>query len=272
MLKSNNKFGKLNYSKEKEKMKKIFLLIMIFTFTTVFGFVQSEAETSIQNGNSLYQKGDYDGAVKSYESVLKLGFESASLYYNIGNSYFRLNNLGKSILNYEKALKLEPGDEDVIYNLRIAQARTIDQIQSVPKIFLVEWWEEAVTSFSLSGWGALMISFYLIMIVSVGFYSFTRSGKIQRLAFYFGSINLSFLVLILILFISRYNREATANFGVLLAETTTAKQSPNDQSSDAFVIHEGVKFEIEESFNNWAKIKLADGKVGWLTESSFEGI
>jgi hypothetical protein len=36
------------------------------------------------------------------------------------------------------------------------------------------------------------------------------------------------------------------------------------------VIHEGIKFRIEDQVKNWVKIKLADGKVGWLTENSFD--
>ncbi|GBD90794.1 hypothetical protein BMS3Abin04_01513 [bacterium BMS3Abin04] len=47
------------------------------------------------------------------------------------------------------------------------------------------------------------------------------------------------------------------------------KISPPRQSNDAFVIHEGIKFKIEDELNNWTKIKLSDGKVGWLPKNSF---
>lgn len=248
---------------------KLFFPLIIFAFTNVKSFVQTEAEAAIQSGNSFYQKENYEAAAQEYESVLELGYESAPLYYNLGNTYFRLNELGKAILNYEKALKLEPGDEDVIYNLRIAEARTIDKIQAVPKIFISEWWDVLLTSFSVSGWGVIFIIFYIILLGLIAFYFLTRSGSMQRFAFYFGVVNLSVVVIVLILFVSSYNRETSSSYGVLIEDTITTKQSPNQQSSDAFVIHEGVKFEIEETLNNWAKIKLEDGKVGWLPENSF---
>ena len=250
----------------------LFLLLLTFPFSDARAFVQTEAEASMQNGNTLYQNGNYEGAVEAYENVLTLGYESAALYYNLGNSYFRLNELGRAILNYEKALKLEPGDEDVVYNLRIAQARTVDKIQSVPKIFISEWWDFLVTGFSVAGWSLILIVVYVLLVLFVGLYFLTRSGRVQRLAFYLGSVNLVIVFLVLIIFISSYNREATSNYGILIENTISAKQSPNIQSSDAFVIHEGVKFEIEETLNNWAKIRLADGKVGWLPDNSFEGI
>jgi len=245
------------------------LLLLFLAFTNVKSFVQTEAESAMQSGNSFYQNENYEKAAQEFENVLKLGFESASLYYNLGNTYFRLNELGKAILYYEKALKLEPGDEDVIYNLRIAEARTVDKIQAVPKIFISEWWEILVTSFSVSGWGIIFIIFYLLMLGIIAVYFLTRSGRIQRFVFYAGVVNLGIIFLILVFFISSYSREANSNFGVLIEDLVTVKQSPNEKSSDAFVIHEGVKFEIEETLNDWAKIKLADGKVGWLPENSF---
>lgn len=245
------------------------LLLLFLAFTNVKSFVQTEAESAMQSGNSFYQNENYEKAAQEFENVLKLGFESASLYYNLGNTYFRLNELGKAILYYEKALKLEPGDEDVIYNLRIAEARTVDKIQAVPKIFISEWWEILVTSFSVSGWGIIFIIFYLLMLGIIAVYFLTCSGRIQRFVFYAGVVNLGIIFLILVFFISSYSREANSNFGVLIEDLVTVKQSPNEKSSDAFVIHEGVKFEIEETLNDWAKIKLADGKVGWLPENSF---
>ena len=148
---------------------KLFLLLL-FAFTNVKSFVQTEAEAAMQSGNTFYQKENYEAAAKEYESVLENGYESAPLYYNLGNSYFRLNELGKAILNYEKALKLEPGDEDVIYNLRIAEARTIDKIQEVPEIFISEWWNVLVAIFPVSGWGIVFIILYLFMLVLIALY------------------------------------------------------------------------------------------------------
>jgi len=50
------------------------------------------------------------------------------------------------------------------------------------------------------------------------------------------------------------------------------KQAPDLQSSDAFIIHEGVKFSCEDRVGNWTKIKLIDGKIGWVEDSAFRKI
>jgi hypothetical protein len=97
-----------------------------------------------------------------------------------------------------------------------------------------------------------------------------RNLQIQKYAFIFGSLNIAALLIAVILFFSSLERESSNDYGILLKSVATAKISPDAQSNDAFVIHEGIKFRIEDEVNNWVKIKLADGKVGWLTENSFD--
>ena len=144
---------------------KLLSVLVIIALTSVKGFFQTEAEVAMQSGNSLYQNNDYDNAIGAYEEVLSLGYESSALYYNLGNSYYRSGKLGDAILNYERALKIEPNDEDVKYNLRIVQARTVDKIQSVPKIFISEWWDVLVTMFPVSGWSVTLIIVYLLRVL-----------------------------------------------------------------------------------------------------------
>jgi len=39
---------------------------------------------------------------------------------------------------------------------------------------------------------------------------------------------------------------------------------PNKTSSEAFRLHEGTKVQVLEAYDNWNKIKLSDGKIGWI--------
>jgi SH3-like domain-containing protein len=43
-------------------------------------------------------------------------------------------------------------------------------------------------------------------------------------------------------------------------------------SSDAFVLHSGVKLWVIDRVSEWVKIRLADGKQGWVERSSIEVI
>ncbi|MFH1196181.1 MAG: tetratricopeptide repeat protein [bacterium] len=250
---------------------KYFLLILL-TAGFFNNACAADPETLIKKGNEYYQNKQYSDAIEAYEQILNEGYIGASLYYNLGNAYFRAGKLGRAVLNYERALRLEPNDDDIEYNLAIARSRTVDRIKEVPQIFLVEWWVTLVTAFTPSGWAFIVILFYLLLLFYVGFYYLTKKLNLKRWAFIAGSINLGILLLTVIILIASINREKSTDFGILIESIITTKLSPDSKSNDAFVIHEGVKFAIEDRVNEWTRIRLTDGKVGWLPDKSFEKI
>jgi tetratricopeptide (TPR) repeat protein len=230
-------------------------------------FAQTPDEL-MKSANKFYQDGNYPAAIESYQKILSQGFESGALYFNLGNTYFRSGRLGHAIFNYEKGLKLEPNDEDLSYNLKIANARTFDKITELPKLFIVSWWEGLVTAFSVSGWTFIVVIVFWALVASLAFYFFSNKARLQRISFLSSSISLSILIIVVVILAARISREATTNYGILVEQTYSAKVSPDTRSNDAFVIHEGIKFAIDDQLNDWAKIRLIDGKVGWVQKNA----
>jgi len=249
-------------------MKKLGLLILFTVFFNVT--INSQPiEQLMQEGNQFYINEQWQDAVESYNKILYQGYESAALYHNLGNSFFRLGNLGEAILNYERALKLEPRDEDIRFNLRLANARTIDNIKEVPQIFIVDWWNNFVSVFTVSGWAFIFLLVYLLMLAFIGIYFLSQNINLQRFSIYGGIASLIILFITLLIFISAYDREASTDYGIILVNSVNVKASPTPESSDSFIIHEGLKFEIQDQLDDWVRIKLADGKVGWLPGNTF---
>lgn len=249
-------------------MKKIEPLIL-FTFFFIVTINSQPVEQLMQEGNQYYINEQWQDAVESYNKILNQGYQSASLFHNLGNAHFKLGNLGEAILNYERALKLEPRDEDIRFNLRLANARTIDNIKEVPQIFLVEWWNGFISVFTVSGWAFIFLLIYLIMLAFIGIYFLSQNINLQRFSIYGGIASLILLFITLLIFISAYEREASTNYGIILVNSVNVKVSPTYESSDSFIIHEGLKFEIQDQLDDWVRIKLADGKVGWLPGNTF---
>ncbi len=243
----------------------IFLMLTLFAADT-----HAQLPDELMKGaNKFYQEGQFEQAIRSYEKILGQGFESGALYYNLGNAYFKSGKLGYAIYYYEKGLKLQPNDEDLLYNLKIANSRTFDKITELPKLFIVSWWEGLVTSLGVSGWSFIVVIVFWILLASFAFYFFSRRAPIQRISFFISSISLAVLIFLAVLLFARVNRDATTNYGILLRQTYSVKISPDSKSADAFVVHEGIKFTIEDYVNDWAKIRLADGKVGWIEKNAF---
>ncbi len=250
-------------------LKKIAPILFLLFLLPSIGFASTDLDSLMVKANKLYQNKNYDEAIKVYKTIINNGYVGSSLYYNLGNAYFRENKLGYAILDYEKALKLTPDDDDIKYNLKIANARTIDKIQEVPQLFIVKWWNILVAALSISGWLTIVLFFYILLLVSIGFFVLVKNFNIQREAFIAGVISFTALIIVTIILIARVNLETSSNYGILLNQSQVVKASPDRQSKDAFVIHEGIKFKIEDELNNWTEIKLSDGKVGWIPKSSF---
>ena len=57
---------------------------------------------------------------------------------------------------------------------------------------------------------------------------------------------------------------------VVFAPNVTATSAPNEKSTSLFVLHEGTKVQVIEEKENWVRIKISDGNIGWLESSKLE--
>lgn len=243
------------------------ILLGWFSGTTVLA---GELENLFAKGNDYYLKGNYEETINIFESIVEKGFEGKSLYYNLGNAYFRVGKLGLAILYYEKAKKLAPSDEDINYNLAFADSKIVDKIETLPRFFIFDWWENLLALLSVSGWTYLSYFFYLLTLISIACYYFARSLKTQRISFYGGIAVLFLLVISTLLLVVNYNREVNVRYAVITNQEAVTKFSPDQNSKDAFIVHEGLKVKAEDTLNDWTKIKLIDGKVGWVKNNNLK--
>jgi SH3-like domain-containing protein len=80
------------------------------------------------------------------------------------------------------------------------------------------------------------------------------------------------LIPIAILLVTQVADSRNRNDAIVTTSVATAKTSPDAQSLDAFVIHEGLKVKLSDAVGDWVKIVLADGKVGWIRSDQCERI
>ena len=82
-------------------------------------------------GNDLYKNGKYEDAVTSYQLLVKEGYLSSELYFNLGNAYFKMKNYPMAVLYFEKASLLDPSDDEISYNLGYTRLLTGDKLEGV---------------------------------------------------------------------------------------------------------------------------------------------
>jgi tetratricopeptide (TPR) repeat protein len=260
---------KMIFSK-KIKYSFAFISILVIIMTNVS--FPSDADDLVKKGNVFYQDKQFSKAIDAYQQVIHLGYEGTSLYYNLANSYYRSGRLGLSILYYEKALKLSPGDDDVIHNLTLANTKTVDKIDTLPKFFLFQWWEGFLALFSLTGWMHAVYIIYLFLLGSIGLYFFAKRSSMQRYSFFSGLVSVLLLIIVIIPLIINLNRELSVKSAIIIESSANVKLAPDQTSNDAFIVHEGLKVRELDQVENWVKIRLQDGKVGWVSQNEIGAI
>lgn len=249
-------------------MKKSNLKILLLFVFILSSSVRADVKSAMQNGNELYKNNQYQLAIEEYNKLINQGYEGTSLYYNLGNAHYRLGKVGYAILYYEKALKLSPGDEDVKHNLSLVKLNLKDKVDTLPPFFIFNIWESILAAFSLNEWTIFACIIFILLLLCVVAYFFSKSSTQQRVSFFSGVAVSGLLVLVIILLTVKMNKEFNIKDGIIVATVVNVKSSPDNSSKDEFIIHEGLKVRLEDNIDNWTKIRLADGKVGWIFEEN----
>jgi tetratricopeptide (TPR) repeat protein len=247
--------------------------LLLLALSLAAGDLQAQSpEQLYQKANTLYQEGKVSEARDLYESIESNGYVSGDLYYNLGNAYYRLGDLGRAILNYERAARLMPADDDLRHNLQLANLRVVDRIEPTPRLFIWDTWDsiKGMMSSQTATWAAY--AFFLLLVGCAALLLLARSYPLRRAAMTGGLACLLLLVCSVLLVIEKISDDTRRDEAVVVASITTVKNSPDDKSSDAFVLHAGVKVRLIDSVNDWVKIRLADGKVGWMERGAAETI
>ncbi len=242
-------------------MKKLFYLVVFILGFTCYS--QTPKELFIK-ANSFYKKGNYKEAIELYEEIEKTNKVSSELFYNLANSYYKLNKVGPSVYNYERALKLDPSNEDARNNLVFAKRLSLDRIESLPKSFLQKFNQNYISKINYNQWA--IISIILSFIASLLFllYYFTNISSRKKLFFSTSIITLILLVISLSIAFHQFNKKQNTVEAIVYSSEVSIKNEPTVNANESFVLHEGTKVFVLDSVDDWKKIRLSDGKIGWL--------
>jgi tetratricopeptide (TPR) repeat protein len=246
---------------------KTVLVVLAYHLALASSLAVTKAEA-----DSAYVRGEYQQAIRDYETLLKQG-ASADLYYNLGNAYYRTENITRAVLNYERALQLSPGDGDIRFNLQIARSKTIDKIVPESEMFFVTWYRSLVNMMSVDGWGRTALVSLALVIVLFLVYLFSARVWMQKVGFFGGGVLLVLFVISNFFAWQQRQNILYRQGAIVVAPSVTVKSTPAQNGTDLFILHEGTKVIITDgSMKNWREVRLADGKKGWIESKKIEVI
>ena len=221
-------------------------------------------------GNIAYQKDDFSTAIRTYQILIKSGYRSSEVYFNLGNAYFKSDSLAKAIVNYERAKKLNPEDEDIDVNLKTTSIRVVDKMDPVPQIFYKRWLHSLSIAITSESWSILFLVLVWLSFIAALFYILSNSILLKKISFF-----LIFLFLICsgaCFIVAKESHSITEidKQGIVTASSAYIKSSPGEKGNDLFILHEGAKVDAFEFLNGWQKIRTANGSVGWISIGQLE--
>ena len=247
---------------------KRFISTILFLFVLVMA--KAELSDSLKMANDLYAANEIGKAIKAYESIIDSGYESAALYFNLGNAYYKNNDLVDAILNYERAKKLAPRDEDIQFNLDLLNQFVIDKIEPLPQPFFVKWGNSFINWLRTDTWAIISLAaFILALILGLG-YAFLRNVSLRKTAFTVGVVALLISIMSFAFAVKQRSDSLHKQSAIIFSPSVTVKASPNENSVDLFVIHEGLKVHVVQNRNYWLEIKLDDGNQGWIQKDALK--
>ena len=239
--------------------------ILFLLFAIANSISGQNADSLFVSANELYRNGAFEEAIKKYKEIETLDAISSELYLNIGNAHYKLNKVGPTIFYYEKALKLDPLNTDVKNNLIFAQRLALDNIKEVPKTVFQKLNKNYLQRLSFDEWAVVVVSFsFLTAILFLLFYfGYSPTKKKNLLQYkYLQLYTVTFFAFLLHLV--NTIRQKIKKEAIVFAEKTAVRNAPTLNSEEVFILHEGAKVIVLDAIDNWKKIKLADGKQGWI--------
>ena len=245
----------------------LMLLLMLVSFFSISTLHAESPVGLFTIGTDAYKAKNYQQAIDAYQKLISEGYRSADLYYNLGNAYYKTGQISQAILNYERALRITPSDEDIRFNLKLANLKTVDRIIPVPQLSIVTKWQNFVASRCSRTWAILSIVSIWLALVAFTLYLFV--DNIRKVGFYAGGVLLFFALFFSYFSYTQHQSEYGACHAILTSSNAYVKSAPDASGTDLFIIHEGVKLNILDRVGEWSKVRLADGKVGWVEQSAF---
>lgn len=226
---------------------------------------------SLDSANAAFARGDYQKSFRLYNTIIEEGnFKNPDLYYNRGVAAYRKGELGSAIWSFEKCLLLDPGHEDAQYNLSLARELITDRIEPIPDFMLKRIYKGLLFSFSTNGWAWMLFAFaWLSVLGFLGFYWMPQS-LLRKGLLLVSAVSFVLMLLSAVLSYQSYRERHIQQEAIVMSPNVYVKSAPEEGSADIFVIHEGLKVSYDEQIEQWIRISLPDGKVGWLKEDQIK--
>ena len=239
-------------------------VIGLLLFLAAPPFARAQSSGQFAKANQEFAAGDFDGAARDYEELVRSGQDTPNLFYNLGNAYFRKKDLGRAILNYHRALALDPRHPEAQANLRIAR----DEGRALE---LLPTRMERALGFATQNQYAIAaaITFWVAAFgISALIFNSRRSRGLIALTI------LSVTIFAVTAFAAWQLEHGKSGSGlaIVTAENADARLATADTSNRVLALPAGSEVRVLSERGDWIYAALPNNLRGWLPAKSAEQI
>ena len=237
------------------KLLKHIILILLLNAGSVLA-----SEKLFSEANIAYEGGNYNEAISKYALILETSTNLVEVYFNMANAYYRMDELGLSILYFEKALKLDPTNPKAKHNLQLAYLKSNHQIEPLPKLIFVQWWQQLLTYQSTNSWAIWAVCFAWL---GIGFFVLNRLIK-KTIFSAFAWLTTLLCLAHVFLAVQNNKLQIAYHDAIIISEEAQLRTGPNASDQELRIAYEGLKVELLDSVDDWTKIRLEDKSEAWI--------
>jgi len=223
------------------------------------------AGQSFAQGNTLYAEGDYRAAASAYEALLKTGFQSRAVYYNLGNAYLQLDDPGRAVLCYRRALLIAPRDADTLHNLNYAESQLAYQSSAS-----VDTWMHA-----LLAWTWSRITLNELLVLTMILYWIAAGVGVVRLSSRRRRVTVALWALIALLCLAaaltygKWHRDYGSGAAIVVAEADMLS-GPGPSFDVLARLRSGAEVRILQTQGQYCEVRTDAGGRGWMLKQHLE--
>jgi hypothetical protein len=232
-------------------------LIIVALFSGVGARAASRLDDLFDSANRLYEQSKFSDAVTAYEGIVRTGYVSAPVYFNLGNAYFKSGQIGRAIEAYRIAERLAPRDPDIRANLAFAR----NQVQGPTfRPTALESWPARLTLNEWTGLAALAFWIWLVVLMM---------GQLQpplRPSLRGTRITAGFATGVLVACALAALHFQSRSVVVVPTAELVVRNGPLDDSPEAFTAHDGAELRVIDHKDNWIEVATGSQRTGWVKQ------
>jgi tetratricopeptide (TPR) repeat protein len=202
--------------------------------------------------------------------------ESASFYFNLGTVYLRLGKPGLALAHLEKAKQMQPREQDIQFNLDLAQqaaqkALSTDNLD--PASTQLEQWTDRISLSEIQG----VMNLLSLALTLTWLWHYLHDRRL-KLALFKRSTYLLMIPFLLAFMLYWMKQGMFLHPAAIVVENQPIRSGPGSHYQPLREAETGLKVRVmarsaneegtPESSVRWRQVRYAPHEVGWIQESS----